>query len=108
MDDLSGHLENTYRKLVPKKYKGVFPEEVIAGDSIQIVEDTDTALADWEADLIGAGMQYQSTKPVVDKSIIELHIKLSKDKLSLSEQHQRGLLNAPNTGEWIIVLRQHE
>ena len=108
IDDLSGHLEDTYRKLVPKKYKGVFPGEIIAGDSVQIVDDPDIALANWEADLIGAGMQYQSTKSAGDKSIIELHIKLSKDKLGLSEQHQRGLLNAPNTGEWIIILRQHK
>ena len=107
IDPVKIELENVYRKLVPLNYIALFPGEVLAGDSQQITDDLNTAQADWEADLIGVDLKYQ-VKPNGEQSTIELHILLSKNKQNLSEEHLRNLTNAPDAGEWIVLLRKHE
>ena len=99
-------LQDVYRKIVPLQYVSMFPGEVVAGDSLQITDDINITLADWEADLIGADLNYL-VKPSAEQSSVELHIKLNKNKQNLSEGHLRSLANTPDTGEWIIVLRKH-
>jgi hypothetical protein len=105
MVDVKTGLQDVYRKIVPIDYVSMFPGEVLAGNSIQITEDINTALADWEADLIGVDLNYL-VKSNTDQSSIELHIKLSKNMQNLSEGHLRSLVNAPDTGEWILLLRK--
>lgn len=105
MVDVKTGLQDVYRKIVPIDYVSMFPGEVLAGNSLQITEDINTALADWEADLIGVDLNYL-VKPNADQSSIELHIKLTKNKQNLSEEHLRSLANAPDTGEWILLLRK--
>ena len=83
----------------------MFPGEVIAGDSLQLTDDINIALADWEADLIGADLNYL-VKPNADQTSIQLHIKLTKNKQNLSEDHLRSLANTPDAGEWILLLRK--
>ena len=105
MGDVKMELENVYRKIVPLHYVSMFPGEVVAGDSLQITDDINIALADWEADLIGADLKYLA-KPNTDQTSIELHIKLTKNKQTLSDDHLRSLANAPDAGEWILLLRK--
>ena len=106
MGNVKTGLQDAYRKIVPIKYVSMFPGEVVAGDSLQITDDINITLADWEADLIGADLNYL-VKPSAEQSSVELHIKLNKNKQNLSEGHLRSLANTPDTGEWIIVLRKH-
>ena len=106
MGNVKTGLQDVYRKIVPIKYVSMFPGEVVAGDSLQITDDINITLADWEADLIGADLNYL-VKPSAEQSSVELHIKLNKNKQNLSEGHLRSLANTPDTGEWIIVLRKH-
>ena len=105
MGNVKTGLQDVYRKIVPIKYVSMFPGEVVAGDSLQITDDINITLADWEADLIGADLKYLA-KPSADQFSIELHIKLTKNKQNLSEDHLRSLANAPDAGEWIILLRK--
>ena len=105
MGNVKTGLQDAYRKIVPIKYVSMFPGEVVAGDSLQITDDINITLADWEADLIGADLKYLA-KPSADQFSIELHIKLTKNKQNLSEDHLRSLANAPDAGEWIILLRK--
>ena len=105
MGDVKMEFENVYRKIVPIHYVPLFPGEVVAGDSLQITDDINIALADWEADLIGADLKYLA-KPNTDQTSIELHIKLTKNKQNLSDDHLRSLANAPDAGEWILLLRK--
>jgi hypothetical protein len=107
MEDISGRIDQ-YRGLNQEKSKILFPNEIIVGNDIQIVDEPDLSVADWEADLIGADMKYQLNDTVANKKTIELHIILSKNKQNLSEAHQRSLANSPDTGEWIIVLKKRE
>lgn len=107
MDDINGQIDQ-YRGVNQEKSMSLFPDEEIVGNSIQIVDDPELALADWEADLIGADMKYQLNDAVANKQTIELHIILSKNKQNLSEAHQRSLSNPPDSGEWVITLRKHE
>ena len=105
MGDVKMEFENVYRKIVPIHYVSMFPGEVIAGDSLQLTDDINIALADWEADLIGADLNYL-VKPNADQTSIQLHIKLTKNKQNLSEDHLRSLANTPDVGEWILLLRK--
>lgn len=105
MGDVKMEFENVYRKMVPIHYVSMFPGEVVAGDSLQITDDINIALADWEADLIGADLKYLA-KSNNDQTSVELHIKLTKNKKNLSDDHLRSLANAPDAGEWILLLRK--
>ena len=105
MGNVKTGLQDVYRKIVPIKYVSMFPGEVVAGDSLQITDDINIALADWEADLIGADLNYL-VKPNTDQTSIQLHIKLTKNKQNLSEDHLRSLANTPDAGEWILLLRK--
>jgi hypothetical protein len=107
MEDINGQIDQ-YRGVNQEKSMSLFPDAVIVGNSIQVVDDPELALADWEADLIGNDMKYQLNDAVANKQTIELHIILSKNKQNLSEAHQRSLANSPDTGEWIIVLKKRE
>ena len=72
----------------------------------QIVTNLADALAEWEADLIGAGIPYEKIRNSETASEVDLLIKLSKNIELLSESHKRVLQDAPQEGDLILELRE--
>jgi hypothetical protein len=57
----------------------------------QIVANLNEAVAEWEADLIGAGIQYEKEQKGKSSLGIDIHIKPTKNVMLLNDSHKRVL-----------------
>ena len=90
------------RGIDPQKLTRAFKDLPLAGHQFQIVDHPQSALADWSAALIEAGVVFTSNPSPLMTGMIEIHLRLTPEIESLTPPH--ALNQAPTEGEWIILL----
>jgi hypothetical protein len=74
----------------------------IAGSVIQIVDSTAQAAAEWEADLIGAGIKYKVNR--LGSNVVHIHVLVERDNVDHLEEPHRRALTRTVLGEYVVIL----
>lgn len=85
----------------------VFTKDKVMGEQIQIVDDLEKSLEEWELDLISSGIDYKMVRNLSNGSA-RIHIKLSPAISLLSEDHARviSVKNNLSSGQYIIDIKR--
>ena len=74
----------------------------ITGSVTQIVDSTAQAAAEWEADLIGAGIKYKVNR--LGSNVVHIHVLVERDNVDQLEESHRRALTRTVSGEYVVIL----